>query len=348
MATLTVAEKFFCQDAQPSIEDHGLCLLNDLCHAATKVGCLLTCPDSSVHANALALLARGFVRWDADMATAAAALEAAQRAKRFEPLLTAAQLQLLGTLLALAHYSACIQYQAEMQQAGQQVEVDPRNLKAAAMAASLRLLQLQPGSAAALCIRASIQSQVGATCAEQAAAWETALQAAEGERSWSLAAACAAELAGCRMTGGGNSGGADAPTHVQPLIGQAKAALARCRPWLLHGHADAVVAKLDALRQALHSEGRGIVQQGAPAVHPFHLLATSESPPGQGGWAAHAVDDRPTCAACSRQVAVVKRCTACRTAAYCSTACQRSHWPQHKAECRRLAAERAGEPAVQS
>ena len=64
--------------------------------------------------------AQRFLRWDAATAAAAAALEAHQREAGFVPLLTAAQLQLLGMLLAIHHYSACIRLQQRAQQPGRQ------------------------------------------------------------------------------------------------------------------------------------------------------------------------------------------------------------------------------------
>lgn len=41
------------------------------------------------------------------------------------------------------------------------------------------------------------------------------------------------------------------------------------------------------------------------------------------------------------------RCSACRSAQYCSRLCQKRHWAQHKAECKRLLQEAASaEPAA--
>ena len=44
---------------------------------------------------------------------------------------------------------------------------------------------------------------------------------------------------------------------------------------------------------------------------------------------------RDACDACGKTVAELKRCSRCRAAAYCSTACQRTAWPRHKDHCRR-------------
>lgn len=40
------------------------------------------------------------------------------------------------------------------------------------------------------------------------------------------------------------------------------------------------------------------------------------------------------CESCGLVLIDVKRCGRCRCAAYCSQACQKQHWPQHKKECK--------------
>lgn len=52
------------------------------------------------------------------------------------------------------------------------------------------------------------------------------------------------------------------------------------------------------------------------------------------------------CAACGNTSGVLRRCSACRAVRYCGEACSHAHWRVHKAECRRLRAQRA--EAVQS
>ena len=37
----------------------------------------------------------------------------------------------------------------------------------------------------------------------------------------------------------------------------------------------------------------------------------------------------------------LRRCGGCHTVRYCSEACSRTHWREHKAECRRVQAEQA-------
>jgi hypothetical protein len=53
---------------------------------------------------------------------------------------------------------------------------------------------------------------------------------------------------------------------------------------------------------------------------------------------------RHTCDACgSAPTERLKRCGSCRAARYCSAACQRAHWAEHKATCRPSAAAPAGD-----
>jgi hypothetical protein len=47
-----------------------------------------------------------------------------------------------------------------------------------------------------------------------------------------------------------------------------------------------------------------------------------------------------TCAACPNTRAEMQQCSRCRGAWYCSPACQRAHWPTHKAACKAAAARR--------
>ena len=51
-----------------------------------------------------------------------------------------------------------------------------------------------------------------------------------------------------------------------------------------------------------------------------------------------------TCMRCGkmsfRVVEKIKRCNDCRTVRYCSRECQVAHWPEHKLECKKLAAAR--------
>ena len=43
-----------------------------------------------------------------------------------------------------------------------------------------------------------------------------------------------------------------------------------------------------------------------------------------------------SCAACSRTLPSMKRCTQCRAVLYCSRECQVKNWALHKEECKRL------------
>ena len=52
-----------------------------------------------------------------------------------------------------------------------------------------------------------------------------------------------------------------------------------------------------------------------------------------------------TCATCGRQDLRITRCAGCKSVGYCSTACQRAGWPEHKKECKRIVREAAEEKA---
>ncbi|CAH1958239.1 unnamed protein product [Acanthoscelides obtectus] len=44
------------------------------------------------------------------------------------------------------------------------------------------------------------------------------------------------------------------------------------------------------------------------------------------------VKDQATCAQCGK--GAIQRCSKCKKSWYCSRACQVTHWPQHKEECK--------------
>jgi hypothetical protein len=106
-----------------------------------------------------------------------------------------------------------------------------------------------------------------------------------------------------------------------------------------HGDADADAA---AARQRAVSEG-------APALLRSAALAAlrSRAPAVDEACKRRAVRDlAAACDACGGAPpggrSGLKRCGACRTAAYCGAACQRAHWrTHHKAACAAMAAERA-------
>ena len=278
-----------------------------------------------------------YVRWDAGMAAAAAELEAHQRTAGFEPLLTAAQLQVLGTALAVQHCHTCDAFMLRAQQAGQQYNLHPRQPLPAAVAATRRLLQLQPDSAAAHFPYALLLQRLpNVPPAHVLEASEAALQQAEARRSHSLAAALAISIAAYMLNGG--PGSTWRLADMQRLIASAERALKLWRRWGQQATIDNFAANLVAIRE--HVRRIAGTASSSQAVFPpldsaarsdFRLLLAQP-------------DRLPTCSGCgASDVERVKPCSACRAAAYCSTACQRRHWPQHKAECRRLAAQRASE-----
>ena len=82
--------------------------------------------------------------------------------------------------------------------------------------------------------------------------------------------------------------------------------------------------------QTLDACASAQAQQPAPAADQPPPAATGSAAP-----VAPRVCAAPGCA-CG-----LHRCSACRTVPYCSQACIRAHWRQHKAECRRVQVEQA-------
>jgi hypothetical protein len=50
----------------------------------------------------------------------------------------------------------------------------------------------------------------------------------------------------------------------------------------------------------------------------------------------------PRCASCGRRATDMQRCKACKGVQYCSAACQKQDWPDHKHDCRAAQAAREG------
>jgi MYND finger len=57
------------------------------------------------------------------------------------------------------------------------------------------------------------------------------------------------------------------------------------------------------------------------------------------------VQDKFVCHKCGKVAATMKRCTGCHLVSYCSAACQKTSWKDHKASCKAMAAA-AGTPIV--
>lgn len=86
-------------------------------------------------------------------------------------------------------------------------------------------------------------------------------------------------------------------------------------------------ADLAGLAASLGLGGGPGPRQAPPQRQPAQPAAAA--PPGAAN----------VCAACGA-TGSLKRCAGCRGVRYCGAACQRAHWRQHAAECRRLRAAR--------
>ncbi len=110
------------------------------------------------------------------------------------------------------------------------------------------------------------------------------------------------------------------------------------------------VTKLEwMLRNSTHSDERG---WAATAL--AHIRRAAASAAGGSGAAPEAAD-APAAAAPKRTCAApgcgntrgLRSCGGCHVVRYCSPACCKAHWLQHKAECRRLQAKAAAAAAVE-
>jgi hypothetical protein len=96
-------------------------------------------------------------------------------------------------------------------------------------------------------------------------------------------------------------------------------------------------------------ERQGPVTAPEAAVAGAGAKDGSSAPAAAADKAAAPADAQPTvaaapipahrCSACATPVGSSTRCSACKQAYYCSERCQRSHWPHHKVECKRLQAQ---------
>ena len=116
-------------------------------------------------------------------------------------------------------------------------------------------------------------------------------------------------------------------TLAAGAIGAAQQALVNC-------HADATRHSVSLLLERLSPLPAGETAPAVPTTAPASVLAVAPPPSLP---AAPRVCAAPGCGATRG----LRRCGGCASVRYCSAACSRAHWRAHKAECRRLQAERA-------
>ena len=166
-----------------------------------------------------------------------------------------------------------------------------------------------------------------------------ALRLAEEQHSWSSLVGAALTAVNWHMLHG--PGHTWSMADVQPLLATAERAVKLCRRWCPHVGVDKAANTINVTQRLCQhlSADPAINLEALPSVSPV---------PRRGGGTIGSSSPLAKCAGCGGQTLAVKRCSACHAAAYCSTACQHSHWREHKAECWRLAAQRSTAAGAQS
>lgn len=136
----------------------------------------------------------------------------------------------------------------QAQRVGERYDLHPRQPWTAALAATRRLVQLQPHSAATHCRLANLLRDSGAPLAEVLAASEAALRMAELERSYSLVASA---MSTAEYQVAGVPGRTWRLADVQPLVATAERAVKLCRRWPQRSHVDSLAGGLSRLQAAV-------------------------------------------------------------------------------------------------
>ncbi len=111
--------------------------------------------------------------------------------------------------------------------------------------------------------------------------------------------------------------------ELRPLVARARAALEACRLW-------APTALFEATEARVREHEAALAEAGAA-----HGARTAMAP--TVGDDAGPRSLTRSCARCGVRRMELRKCSDCRVC-YCSPACQRAHWPEHKAACRAAAA----------
>ncbi|PRW45639.1 hypothetical protein C2E21_5733 [Chlorella sorokiniana] len=243
--------------------------------------------------------------WDAATVAAAEQLEAYQRSKGFQPLLTAAELKVTASLLRLS---------AAGKQSALVVNTPPSGAFNQQQAqAAVRHLEASLPDNAAVLLHCACQLEAPPNPAA-VAALRKALRAAQAEQAHSVAAA--AEVSG--------------------LVQDSEASLALCKRWLPKPAFEFLGGQLADVKQLL---------QMAAVLNPdADQQPALPLPEGLAGTLS-CDTPLPECSGCGQQSFQLKKCSRCKAAAYCSRDCQVKHWREgHKQECARLAAATGAQP----
>lgn len=135
---------------------------------------------------------------------------------------------------------------------------------------------------------------------------------------------------GLRMRGAGAAGIGEANALRQRAQEAATAVASyhrRVKPWLPGG-----------LQQVAAGWLAGAAQLGAAPYTPAQAAAASAADAADRPGQEFASGNFPVCSRCGSASLHVRKCAACRTAAYCSKECQAGDWKSHKPQCKAIVA----------
>jgi hypothetical protein len=120
-----------------------------------------------------------------------------------------------------------------------------------------------------------------------------------------------------------------APAQLRPLVERAAARLPVCKPWTVDPVWREAAKQVESITEFLR------MSLGTPI---------DSKPPNCRGTRRHVVVGTRHCVGCDVSRAEMTRCARGK-AFHCRPACQRAHWPAHKAACK-MAAAAAAAPAA--
>lgn len=195
-----------------------------------------------------------------------------------------------------------------------------KRLLPAAKAAGRRAAELQPGSAAAHCLLAQALHQLPELPAA-INALRASIEAAEARRNHYYLCKSAFILSFLLLSEGSPSGSADLRPMLMMMLTKGSNALRVLKRYGPRTWGSA----LGLMRDLVHSEAAKVAGLLPPDVE-AEWAALGDV------WASASLGDQ--CSGCGKHSIGLRLCAACHSVSYCSPACQRSHWKQHKPNCK--------------